>query len=108
METLFDIALEQDNARIVTAYGYYTINTRDNFDKGLTLFEHAVELDPHEPQYRKNLINLLVFMGKLDEAERRLQEFRTANTYGNSRDFCEAIEADIKTLRSAAATAQNE
>jgi len=108
METLFDIALEQKNARLVTAYGYYTINTRDNFDKGLTLFEYAVELDPREPQYRKNLINLLVFMGKLDEAERRLQEFRTADTHGNSQGFFEAIEADINTLRNSAATAQNE
>jgi len=99
METLFDIALEQENVRLVTAYGYYTINSRNNFEKGLTLFEHAVELDPHEPQYRKNLINLLVFMGRLDEAEQRLAQFKSANTHGNSHEFYEAIEIKINTMR---------
>jgi tetratricopeptide (TPR) repeat protein len=99
MEKLFDIALEHESARLVTAYGYYTINTRNNFEKGLTLFEHAVELDPREPQYRKNLINLLVFMGKLNEAEQRLAQFKSSVTHGNSQAFYEAIEVRINTLR---------
>jgi len=99
MEQLFSIVLEQKNARLVTAYGYYTINSRGNLEKGLALFEHAVELDPREPQYRKNLINLLIFMGKLDEAEQQLTEFKSSSTHGNSLGFYESIEREIRTLR---------
>lgn len=108
MEQLFTIVLEQKNARLVTAYGYYTINSRGNFDKGLALFEHAVELDPREPQYRKNLINLLVFMGKLDEAEQQLELFKSAATHGNSQGFYGAIEHEINTLRTNDATQTDE
>ncbi len=99
MEALFSIVLEQENARLVTAYGYYTINSRGNFEKGLALFEHAVELDPREPQFRKNLINLLIFMGKLDEAEQQLAQFKSSDTHGNSQGFYESIEREINTLR---------
>lgn len=99
METLFDIVLQQENARLVSIYGYYTINNRGNFDKGLALFEHAVKLDPVDPQYRKNLINLLVVMRKLDEAELQLAQFKSADTHGSSQGFYESIENEINTLR---------
>jgi len=99
METLFDIVLEQENARLVTVYGYYTINSRSNFEKGLTLFEHAVELDPREPQYRKNLINLLAVMGRLDEADQQLKLFKSADTHGNSHEFYELMENELNVLR---------
>jgi hypothetical protein len=99
MEQLFSIVLEQKNAKLVTAYGYYTINSRGNFEKGLALFEHAVELDQREPQYRKNLINLLLFMGKLDEAEQQLAQFKSSDTHGNSLGFFKSIEREIRALR---------
>lgn len=108
METLFDIVLRQENARLVSVYGYYTINNRGNFDKGLALFERAVELDPREPQYRKNLINLLVVMKKLDEAELQLAQFKSAATHGNSQDFYELMENEINTLRINEATPAND
>ena len=100
METLFNIALKQENARLVSIYGYYTINIRGNFEKGLDLFGYAVELYPSEPQYRKNLINLLVVMEKLDAAEEQLEQFKSAATHGNSRNFYASIENEINTLRS--------
>ena len=108
MEQLFSIVLEQKNARLVTVYGYYTINSRGNFDKGLALFKHAVELDPREPQFRKNLINLLIFMGKLDEAEQQLAKFKSSDTHGNSQGFYESIEREINTLRASDAAPTNE
>jgi tetratricopeptide (TPR) repeat protein len=108
METLFNIALKQENARLVSVYGYYTINSRGNFKKGLALFEHAVALDPREPQYRKNLINLLAVMGRLDDAERQLEQFKTADTHGNSQEFYEAMENEINTLRTNEAASSNE
>jgi len=107
METLFGIVLEEENARLVSVYGYYTINIRGNFDKGLTLFEHAVELEPREPQYRKNLINLLAVMGRLDEAEQQLEQFKAANTHGNSQEFYESMENEIIIMRTNDVTSAN-
>jgi len=108
MEALFDIALEQENARLVSVYGYYTINNRGNFEKGLALFEHAVELEPREPQYRKNLINLLAVMGRFDDAEQQLKLFKSADTHGNSQDFYESMANEINTLRTSDAASPNE
>jgi len=108
MEALFDIALKQDHARLVSVYGYYTINNRGNFEKGLALFEHAVELEPREPQYRKNLINLLAVMGRFDDAEQRLEQFKTADTHGNNQDFYASMENEINTLRNNDAAPPNE
>ena len=108
MDALFDIVMEKENAKLVSVYGYYTINNRGNFEKGLTLFEHAVELAPHEPQYRKNLINLLAVMGRLDEAELQLALFKTADTHGSSQEFYESMENEISTLRTNDAAPPNE
>jgi tetratricopeptide (TPR) repeat protein len=99
MEALFAIVLQKPDAKLVSAYGYYTINTRGNFNKGLTLFRQAVELNPREPQYRKNLINLLLYMQKFDEAEQELEAFRQADTYGNSRNFFDSVESELNTLQ---------
>ena len=99
MEAIFDLAMKKKNARLVSVYGYYTINSRGNFEKGLDLFKHAVELDPSEPQYRKNLINLLAVMERLDDAELQLEQFKTADTHGNSQQFYELMESELNILR---------
>ena len=108
MEAIFDLAMKKENARLVSVYGYYTINSRGNFEKGLDLFKHAVELDPREPQYRKNLINLLAVMGRLDETERQLQQFKSADTHGNSQEFYELMESELSILRTSNAAPPNE
>jgi tetratricopeptide (TPR) repeat protein len=107
MENIFGTAMKTENPKLLAIYGYYTINSRGNFDKGLELFERAVELDPREPQYWKNLINLLIVMRRPDEAERRLQEFKSVDTHGNSQKFYESIEKEINTLRVIDATPAN-
>ena len=68
MEQMFQAASRDENPQILAVYGYYTINKRGNFGKGLELFTRTVELAPQEPQYWKNLINLLTVMGRFDAA----------------------------------------
>ena len=101
MEALFAIVLKKPSAKLVAAYGYYTINTRGNFEKGLTLFRQAVELNPREPQYRKNLVNLLLYMEKFDEAGQELEAFRQADTYGNSQRFFDSVESEFNAVQNA-------
>jgi tetratricopeptide (TPR) repeat protein len=94
-ERIFLAALKQGDSRILPIYGYYTINKLGNFDKGLALFERAVERTPDKPLLWKNLINLLMVMGRFDEAEQRLDEFIALSPYGSSAVDYNALQADI-------------
>jgi hypothetical protein len=99
MERIFGAALKSGNARIVSVYGFYTINKRGNFDKGLQLFNQAVEIHPGEPQYWKNLINLLIVMARFDEAEQRLGQFRALELVGSSEDDYRSLQEEIDRIR---------
>ena len=101
MEAIFNAALEYESAELLTIYGYYTINKRADFHKGLELFTRALALDPREPQRWKNLINLLIVMQRFDDAARQLETFRTTDTYGNtSRDYL-SLRQDLDSVRAA-------
>ncbi len=99
MERIFSAAVESGNARIVSVYGFYTINKRGNFTKGLELFNQVVETSPGEPQYWKNLINLLIVMARFDEAERRLGEFKALELVGSSESDFRMLQEEIDRIR---------
>jgi hypothetical protein len=99
MERIFSAALKSANARVVSVYAFYTINTRGNFEKGLKLFNQAVDILPGEPQYWKNLINLLMVMARLDEAEQRLDQFKALKLVGSSEDDYRTLQEDIDRIR---------
>ena len=99
MEQIFQAAIKDGNPKTLTVYGFYTINKRGNFDKGLELFTRNVELSPQEPQYWKNLINLLIVMGRFDAAEQRLQELMATSPYGMGATHFQKIQDEIDTAR---------
>ncbi len=99
MERIFSAAVESGNARIMSVYGFYTINKRGNFTKGLELFNQVVETSPGEPQYWKNLINLLIVMARFDEAERRLGEFKALELVGSSESDFRMLQEEIDRIR---------
>jgi len=112
MEEMFKRTLENPsliyNARLraeaETIYGYYTINLRENFEKGRRYFFQAVESDPYAAQRRMNLINLLMVMNDFDTAEQQLELFMTADTHsGNDEDF-RILQRDIEAGRQAMKT----
>jgi tetratricopeptide (TPR) repeat protein len=99
MERIFGAALRTGNARLTSVYGFYTINKRGNFDKGLKLFNRAVEIQPNESQYWKNLINLLMVMARFDEAEQRLDQFRALGLIGSSENDYRTLQEEIDRIR---------
>jgi tetratricopeptide (TPR) repeat protein len=101
MESIFALALKHENAILLSIYGYYTINKRGNFPKGLALFERAVELSPREPQLWINLIKLLIVMQRPDEAEEKLTLFMAADTHGGSALDYHRLQESIAELRKA-------
>jgi len=99
MESIFALALKHKNAQLVSTYGYYTINKRGNFAKGLALFTRAVELSPREPQFWVNLIRLLIVMQKPDAAEEKLRLFMATDTHGGNASDYKKLQGYIDELR---------
>jgi tetratricopeptide (TPR) repeat protein len=107
MEAIFNQALKHKNAILLSIYGYYTINKRGDFDKGLGLFSRAVELSPRQPQLWINLIRLLIAMQRPDEAEEKLRLFMAADTYGgNEADFNRLHESIVEMRKKQSSSAQ--
>ena len=112
MEEMFRLTLENPSlayyghlrAEAETVYGYYTINLRENFEKGRQLFYKAVESDPREAQRRINLIKLLIVMYDFDAAEQQLELFMAADTHSGSEEDFRILRESIEAGRSAAET----
>ena len=104
---MFNLTLENEttslsNARLAeaeTIYGSFTLNTRGDFPKGRRLFTQAVEHSPRDTQYRQNLVNMLIVMGDLNEAQHQLELFRTANTYGGNEVTYQMLQDSIDDAR---------
>lgn len=99
LEDIFSKALRTGHPEVLTLYGYYRINKQGDFEDGLAMFERALELDPRENQRWVNLINLLTVMKRFDEAERRLEQFRIADTHRDSTRDYRILKKDIDTIR---------
>ena len=99
VDAIFQQALRTEHPEILTIYGFYRINKRGDFSGGLALFEHALEIDPRENQRWVNLINLLTVMQRFEDAERKLEEFRLANTHRNSASEYRTLRQDIESVR---------
>ena len=99
VDAIFQAALRTENPEVLTVYGFYRINKQRDFNSGLTLFEHALELDPRENQRWMNLINLLTVMQRFEEAEHKLEQFRVADTHrNNTRDY-RVLRQDLDSVR---------
>ena len=95
-EKMFHVAMKGKHPHLLTIYGYYTINKLGDFDKGLEIFNRVVEIAPHESQYWRNLVNLLMVMYKFDEAQTVLQKYRTLKPLGSSDYIFNALQKDIE------------
>jgi tetratricopeptide (TPR) repeat protein len=99
IDAIFQAALHTEHPEILTIYGFYRINKRGDFASGLALFERALELEPRENQYWKNLINLLVVMQRFEDAERELEQYRLADTHQNSANDYRVLKQDLDKVR---------
>jgi len=99
LETILQQALQSGHPDALTIYGYHRINKHSDFTGGLVMFERALELDPRENQRWVNLINLLTVMQRFDDAERKLELFRVADTHRNSSRDYDILRQDIETVR---------
>jgi tetratricopeptide (TPR) repeat protein len=99
VDRIFREALRKENPEVLTIYGFYCINKQGDFNSGLALFERALELDPQENQRWMNLINLLTVMGRFEQAEHKLEEFKVADTHRNSTRDYRTLRKDLDSIR---------
>lgn len=105
MDGLLTLALSRKRSpQLLTIYGFFRINKLGDFDTGLALFNEVIERYPGEPQHWINLINLLIVMERYEEAERQLDSFRQAGTYGGTEAMYDMLEEEIANARTMNAT----
>jgi hypothetical protein len=103
LETMFNLTMNNETTRLSNKrlaetealYGAFAINTQKDLIKGHRLFTQAVARRPRDTQYWKNLISLLIAVGDLDEAQDKLELFRSANTYGGNEVTYQALQKSI-------------
>ncbi|GBE48557.1 hypothetical protein BMS3Bbin12_01735 [bacterium BMS3Bbin12] len=88
-------------ANLLTVYGQYELNVRHDFVSGARLFRRAVTVAPGDAQYRINLINLLLVMGKVPAASRELAALRALNRFGTLTDVIAPVARDVERARRA-------
>lgn len=111
MAGVFDAAFASPNlhklasseANLNTIYGQYEINVRGDFAAGLHAFRRAVAVAPGVAQYRINLINLYLVMGRTGEAERQLTALRALDRFGTLTDVIAPVARDVARARRAGA-----
>lgn len=99
LEAILQQATQSGHPEVLTIYGYHRINKHSDFSGGLVMFERALKRDPRENQRWVNLINLLTVMQRFEDAERRLEQFRVADTHRNSNRDYRILKQDIDAVR---------
>ena len=107
LEKMFRLVMDNEttgfsNKRLAEAeaiYGSFKLNTLKDFPAGYQLFTQAVEHAPRDAPYRLNLINLLIVMGELSEAEHQIDLFRAANTHDGNEAFYQMLQNSIDEAR---------
>ncbi|GMV28437.1 MAG: hypothetical protein AMXMBFR59_05620 [Rhodanobacteraceae bacterium] len=84
MVNLFAAALAHEPAapEVLTVYADYAINVLSDPKLGLRLLDDAVALRPKNMQFRENRAELLIAMGRKEEAKKDIAAIEAANRFG--------------------------
>ena len=86
-------------AEIEALYGTFAINTQQDILKGHRLYTQALAHSPRDTQYWQNLIQLLVAAGDTDEAQDKLELFKSANTHAGNEIIYQMLQDSIDDKR---------
>jgi hypothetical protein len=89
-------------ADIATLYGEYFINVHGDYTKGEAKFREAVALAPEIAQFRVNLINFMLAMGRADEATTEIDSLKAIGTASDRK--ITVLTQDVTRLRTFLAT----
>lgn len=83
----------------LTLRGEVLVNVMNNHQDGEEMFRAAVATEPAEPQYRINLIKLLLVRGNADQAAAEIAGLRSIDSFRQTRKEIEVLENDLRNLR---------
>ncbi len=100
MEEMYSLALEQNySPKLNTIYGFYRIDKLGDFQTGLEIFRRVLDEKPREPQNWINLVNLLLVMGRYEEAEAQLQRLGEVDLHGGNQLTHDMLKDEIDKAR---------
>ena len=97
MVATFAAALaERPRPEVLNVFANYVLNVMHEPALALQLWQEAAELNPRQPQYRISQAQLLVAMGRLDEARAQVAHLRRMGRMGQNEAAAREIEARIR------------
>jgi len=96
MQGLYEAALaSRANADLLTAYGDYALNAMGDANLALRLWTRAVAVRPTVAQYRINLIKLLIFLRRDEDAQHQITALRAIGRLGQNEGPAVELEARL-------------
>ena len=93
----FSAGLSQGpNAEIINLKADYTINVLHQPMAALALWQQAIALKPREPQYRINLVKLLIAMNRIEDAREQVRVLRHMGRYGQYGSIASELESRMQ------------
>lgn len=90
---LFEAAIARRKmADLYTLYGDYTFNVLGRQEEGIALARRAVEVKPDVGQYRVNLAQYLIHMGRIEEAKKEIETLREQGPLGQNERAASRLE----------------
>jgi Tfp pilus assembly protein PilF len=93
-------ALPRFRADVAAIYAEYLINVRGDALKAEVKFRAAIAAAPNIGQYRVNLVNFLLAIGRPDDAAHEIATLRSVSRNAVSERRLTIMEADVDRLRS--------
>lgn len=104
---VFEAALaRRQMADLYTMYGDYTFNVLDRQEHGIALARRAVEVQPAVAQYRINLAQYLIHVGRIDEAREQIAAIRAMGSLGQNEAAALKLESRIEARAASGAAAR--
>jgi Flp pilus assembly protein TadD len=83
------------NAEVNSILGNYMLNNMHRPDVALYLWNQASEMRPQEPQYRINLIKLLIFLEQDQDAREQIAQLRRIGRLGQYAAIADQLEGRL-------------
>lgn len=93
MLAVFAAALSRgDDIEVLNVYGNYVLNVLDNPALAEEIARDVCRRAPGNPQYRENLIRLLIAFGKYDEASAQISVLRASGRFGSNETRADTMQ----------------
>jgi hypothetical protein len=95
LDTFLAALSQGDNAEVLNIYASFALNELRDVDLALRLREETVRVRPDQAQYRINFAELLIALGRLDEARAQIAALRSIGHLGQNEAPARKLDASL-------------